>query len=133
MKGQINHDLLNIDNYKDYENLWRPYPIDDVLGLAYVIAKHGNSIQKIRGVSYEDSLTEAALGWSCLGRYSKEDNKILYTPKNKYVRDFIKRTVHGGRVLACKKKFVSKSFTDIVNVLKKFYAKDLEVSVLVDK
>ena len=53
MKVEINHDLINIGNYKDYENLWRPYLIDDVLGLAYVIAKHGNSIQKITGVSYK--------------------------------------------------------------------------------
>ena len=50
---------------------------DDVLGLAYVVAKHGNSIQKITGVSYGNSLTEAALGWSCLGRYLKEDIRIL--------------------------------------------------------
>ena len=47
VKGEINHDLINIANYKDYENLWRPYLKEDVLGLAYGIAKHGNSIQKI--------------------------------------------------------------------------------------
>ena len=117
MKGEINHELINIGNYKDYENSWRPYLIDDVIGLAYVIAKHGNSIQKITGVSYKNSLTEAALGWSCLGRYLKEVNKTLYTPKNKYVRSFSKQTVHGGRVLACNKKIVSKSFKDVVNVL----------------
>ena len=69
MKGEINNDLNNISNYKDYENLWRPFLIDDVLGLAHVLAKHGNSIQKITGVSYKNSLTEAAPGWSCLGRY----------------------------------------------------------------
>ena len=89
MRGEINHDLINVGNYKDYENLWRHYLIEDVLGLAYVLAKHGNSIQTITGVSYKNSLTEASLGWSCLGRYLKEDNKILYTPKIKYVRDFI--------------------------------------------
>ena len=49
MKSEINHDLVNIDNYKDCENLWRAYLIDDVLGLSYVVAKHGNSIQKSLG------------------------------------------------------------------------------------
>ena len=88
MKGEINHDLIKIGNYKDYEILWRPYLIGDVLGLAYVIAKHGNSIQIFTGVSYENSLTEAALGWSCLGRCLKEDNKVIYTPENEYVRNF---------------------------------------------
>ena len=133
MKGEIDHDLISISKYKDYENLWRPYLIDNVLGLAYVAAKHGNRIQKITGVSYKNSLTEAALGWSCLRRYLKEVNKILYTHKNEYVIDFIKKTVHGGRVLACNKEFVSNSFTDVVTVLEELYGKDLEISVLFDK
>ena len=76
-KAEINHDLIKIRIYKDYENLWRPYLIDDVVGLAYLIAKHGNSIQIITGVSYENSLSEAALGSSCLGRCLKEDNKVI--------------------------------------------------------
>ena len=133
MKREINHDLFNFANYKDYESLCRTYFIDDVLGLPFVIAKHGNSIQKITGVSYRNSLTEAAQGWFCLGKYLKEDNKILYTPKDKYVRGFFKQTVHGGRVLACNKKFVSKSFEDVVNIVEKFYGKDLEVSALFGK
>ena len=49
----MDHNLFKNGNYKDYENLWRPYLIDDVLGLAYDIAKHGNSIQKITGASYK--------------------------------------------------------------------------------
>ena len=55
MKVEIYHDLTNFGNYKDLENLWRPYLVVDVLGLAYVVAKHGSSIQKITGVSYKDS------------------------------------------------------------------------------
>ena len=133
MKVEINHDLINITIYKDYENLWRPYLIDDVLRLACVSAKQGNSFQKIIGVSYKNSLMEAALGGSCLVRSLKEDNRILYTPENKYVRDFIKKTVHGSRVLAFNKKIVSKLFKDVVNVLEKCYGEDLEVSVLFDK
>ena len=63
MKGEIDHDLISIGNYKDYENLWRPYLKDDVLALAYVPTKHGNSIHKITRVSYENSLPEAAVPW----------------------------------------------------------------------
>ena len=133
MKGEISRDLINIDKYKDYEDLWRPYLVDDVLGLACFIAKQGNSIQKITRVSFKNSLIEVFIGSSCLGRYLKEDNKILYTPKNKYVRDFIEKKVHGGRVLACNKKFVLKLFQDFVNVLEKFYGEDLENFVKFDK
>ena len=133
MEGEFDHDLIKISNYRDYEILGKPYLIDDVLGLANVKAKHSNSIQKITGVSCKNKLTEAALGCSCLGRYLKEDNKIFYTPKNIYNRNFIKQTVHGGRVLACNEEFVSKSFTDVVDVLEKFYGKDLKIAVLFEK
>ena len=126
-KVEISLDLTNIGTYKDFENLRGPYLIDDVLGLAYVIAKHGNSIQKITGVSYKKSLTEASLDGTCLVRYIKE-GKILYKPKNKYVSDFIQKTVHGARFLACNKRIVSNSFEDVVNSLEKFYGKDSEVS-----
>ena len=33
---------------------WRPHLVDDVLGLAYVVAEHFNEIQKITGVSLKN-------------------------------------------------------------------------------
>ena len=63
----------------------------------------------------------------------KEDSRIFYTPKNEYVRNFIKQTVHGGRVLAGNKNIVPTSFTDVGKVSEEFYGKDLKVSVLFDK
>ena len=133
MKGEIDHDVINIIIYKDYENSWEHYLIDVVVGLAFVVAKHGNHIQKITCVSsYKNSLTQVSLGGCCLGRYLKKDNKVLYTPRNKDVRHFIKRTVHDSGDSACNKNFESKSFQEVVNV-KRFYGKDLEHSVLFEK
>ena len=42
IKGEIDHNLITLSNYKEHEQLWKPYLIDDVLGLAAVVAKHGN-------------------------------------------------------------------------------------------
>ena len=30
MRVEINHDFIDIDNYKDYENIWRHCLLDDV-------------------------------------------------------------------------------------------------------
>ena len=46
--GEIDHNLIMFSNYKEHEKLWKPYLIDDVLGLAAVVAKHGNKIKKNR-------------------------------------------------------------------------------------
>ena len=66
LKGEIVHDFITLSNWK-HENQWKPYLIDDVLGLTYVISKLGNCVQKITGVSYKNSLRKSALAWSCLG------------------------------------------------------------------
>ena len=46
IKGEIDHNLITLSNYKEHENIWKPYLIDDISGLAAVVAKHGNKIQK---------------------------------------------------------------------------------------
>ena len=51
-KGEIDHNLITLSNYKEHEKLWKPYLIDDVLGLASAVAKHGIKIQRITGVSF---------------------------------------------------------------------------------
>ena len=61
VKKEIEHELITLSKYKKHENQWQPYLIDDALGLAYVISKHGNFFRKITGVSYKNSLTEASL------------------------------------------------------------------------
>ena len=106
------------------------YLLDYVLGLAAVVAKHGNKIQKITDVSFKKSLTESSLAWSTLGKYVKQSGKTFYTPRSKYVRDFIHKTIHGGRVVALNRKFVSTSFNQIVNILKNYFGKEHEISKL---
>ena len=133
MKGETAHDLITLSNYKEHEKLRKPYLIDDMLGLAHVVSKHGNSIEKVTGVSYENSFTESSLGWACLGRYLKEDNKTIYTTKNKHVRSFIRKTVRRGRVICLNRKFVSSSFHKIVDILAKYYVSSLEISDLFEK
>ena len=40
LKGETARDSITLSNYKKLENQWKPYLIDGVLGLAYVISKH---------------------------------------------------------------------------------------------
>ena len=53
-------------------------------------------MQKMSGFGIKDCLTEASLGWKCFGTYNKD--REFYTFNDKYVRDFIRKSIKGGRV-----------------------------------
>ena len=63
----------------------------------------------------------------------KQSEKTYYTPKNKHVRDFVRKTVHGGRVAALNRKFVLNSFIQIVNILKEHFGKEHEISTIFER
>ena len=50
------------------------------------------------GFGKRDCLTEASLGWECFGRNINDVE--FYTFNDKYVRDFIHKSIKGGRVAA---------------------------------
>ena len=128
LKGEFAHELITLSKYKEHESLWKTYLVADVLGLAYVVSKHGNAVRKITGVSYKNSLRESLIAWSCLGRHIKDSNKKFYTPKNTFVRDFIQKTVHGGRVICLNRNFVSSSLDETVKIPGRYYGFNLETS-----
>ena len=126
LKREIAHDSITLSNYGKLESLWKVYLIDDVLGLDYVIRKHENAIQKLTGVAYKNSFTESSLAWSCLGRYLKDLNKNFHTLQNKYVRVFLGKTVHVGRLICLYRKFVSSSFDKVFEILGIYYGFNLK-------
>ena len=65
LKGKITHGLITLSQYKQHETVCELHLFDDVLGLIYVISKHGNAIQKTTSVSYRNSSTEPSLAWVC--------------------------------------------------------------------
>ena len=68
LKTEMEHSDITLSNYIEKERFWKPYLINDVLGLGMLIAKHANKIQKITGVSFKTSLTQSSLSWSTLGK-----------------------------------------------------------------
>ena len=62
----------------------------------------------------------------------KESVNTICTPKIEYVRDFIHKTVHGGRVVALNRNFVSSSFNQRVNVLRNYFGEEHEILTLVE-
>ena len=89
-------------------------------------------MQKMTGFGNKDCLTEASLGWKCFGTYNK--NREFYTFNDKYVRDFIRKSIKGGRVAALNRYFESNQCEEILNTTKKrLKIDDNEISNIIDK
>ena len=61
LQTEMEHSDITLSNYIEKERFWKPYLINDVLGLGMLVAKHANKIQKITGVSFKTSLTQSSL------------------------------------------------------------------------
>ena len=117
LKGEIEHSIININNFVELRHIWEPYLISDVLCLAFIYARHSMEMQKMSGFGIKDCLTEASLGWKCFGKYNK--NKEFYTFSDNYVRSFIRNSIKRGRCGAFKRYFESNQFDGIMSTIKK--------------
>ena len=98
LEGEIEHSVINKSNFAGLRHIWEPYLKFDVLCLAFIHARHSMEMQIMSGFGIKDCLTEASLGWKCCGTYNKK--REFYTFNDKYVGDFIRKSIKGGRVAA---------------------------------
>ena len=132
LKGEIDHSNINKNNFVELRHIWEPYLISDVFCLAFLYARHSMEMQKMTGFGIKDCLTEASLGWKCFGTYNKD--REFYTFIDKYVRDFIRKSIKVGRVGAFIRYFESKQCEEILNTIKKHLKiNDNEISNIIDK
>ena len=132
LKGEMNHSVINKNNFVELRHIWEPYLISDVLCLAFIYARHSMEMQKMSGFGIKDCLTEASLGWKCFGTYNKD--REFYTFNDKYVRNFIRKSIKGRRCGAFNRYFESNQFDEIMSTIKKHLKiKDNEISDIIDK
>ena len=76
--------------------------------------------------------TSSSLCWKCFGLYNKD--REFYTYKNKYVRDYISRSIRDGRVRAYNRFFESEQFEGkLITIIKHLNIYDYEISIVIDK
>ena len=132
LKGEIEHSVINQNNFAELKHFWEPYLKLDVLCLASIYARHSIEMQKMSGFGIKDCLTETSLGWKCFGTYNKD--REFYTFNYKYVRDFIRKSIKGGTVAALNKYFESEQCEEILNTIKKHSKiNDNEISNIINK
>ena len=116
LKGEMEDSVVKKSIFAESGHIWEPYLKLDVLCLAFVYCRHSMEMQKMSGFGVKDCLSEAILGWKCFGRYNKD--REFYTFNDKYVRDFIRKSIKGGRCGVYNRYFKSNQCEEILNTIK---------------
>ena len=119
LKTEMNHDDLDGDNYKDKKDIWLPYVKNDVLCTAYSYARYIKAMEEVTGFSMKDCLSLPGLGWKYFNSLRTEEDELMYTYNDKYMRWFVRQSIKGGRVCAFNQYYKSKHCDHILKVINK--------------
>ena len=81
--------------------------------MALKYGRHSMEMQHMCEFGIKNCLTEASLGWKCVGKYNK--NRDIYTFNDKFVRDFLRKSIKQGKLSAFKRYFGSNQCEEIPN------------------
>ena len=83
LKTEMNHDVIDGDNYKDEKDIWLPYVKNDVLCTAYSYARYIKAMEGITGFSMKDCLSLPGLGWKNFNSLRTDEDEPIYTYNDK--------------------------------------------------
>ena len=117
-KTELEHTGITKDNYREKQLEWEPYLRRDISALTCCVIKYNNTMRNLVGENMTQNLTSSTLTFNGWLRDLKQENILLHSHTNKYVRSYIRRAVKGGRVSANIRKFESDKILIITKILR---------------
>ena len=119
----MNHDEVDVNNYRDKINDWLPYVKNDVLCTPFNYARYIKAINEITEFSMKDCLSLPGLSWKYFNLLRTEEDEPIYTYNDKYMRWFVRQSIKGGRVCAFNQYYKPEHCDDTLKVINKELAK----------
>ena len=119
LKTEMDHDEVDGNNYKYKINEWLPYVKNDVLCTAFSNARYIKAMEEITGFSMKDCLSLSGLGLNYFISLRREEDELINTYNDRYMRWFVRQAAYGGRVCSFNQYYKSKSSDDILKFISK--------------
>ena len=74
-------------------------------------------MEEITRLSVKDCLSAPGLGWKRSNSLSTEEDEMIYTYNDKYMRWFVRQSTNAGRVCAFNQYYKSKISVDVLKIL----------------
>ena len=119
LKSEMNHDEVDVNNYKDKQSEWLPSVKNDVICTNFCYARYIKAMEELTGLSKKDCLSLPGLGWKDFNSLRTEEDEAIYTNNDKYMRWFVRQSINGGRVCAFNQSYKSEHCDDILKIINK--------------
>ena len=114
--AELSHDDITKDNFLNLKDQWEPYLIKDVLSLGCCVLKYNKQMVERVGENMQSNVSAPSLCFKGWYKDLEKQGISLYSHVDKFTREFIRRSVKGGRVSANIRKFESDKYNNIIKI-----------------
>ena len=99
-KTEMNHDEMDEKSWRGEKDEWVDYVKNDVLCTAFSYARSSKAMEEITEISMKDCVSIPGLAWKYYNRLRTEEDELIYTYNDKYMRYFVRQCIKGEHVCA---------------------------------
>ena len=119
LKKELEHDEINEDTWEEKENEWLPYAKNDVLSTAFCYARYTMGMEELTEFGTKNSLTLPSLANKNFNSSRDENDELIYTYTDPFMRNFVRKAIKGGRCNAFNQHYKSEISDEVFNIISK--------------
>ena len=119
LKKELEHDEIYEDTWEEKENEWLPYVKDDVLSTAFCYARYTMGMEELTRFGMKNSLTLTSLANNSFNSLRDENDEPIYTYTDPFMRNFVRKSIWGGRCNAFNQQYKSEISDEVFNIISK--------------
>ena len=119
LKKELEHDEIFEDTWEARENEWLPYVKNDVLSTAFCYARYTMGMEELTEFGMKNSLTLPSLANKYFNCLRDENDELIYTYTDLFMRNFVRKAIKGGRCNAFNQHYKSEISDEVFNIVSK--------------
>ena len=119
LKQELEHDEIYEETWKAKENEWLPFVKNDVLSTAFCYARYTKGKEEITNFEMKNSLTLPSLANNYFNSLRDENEELVYTYTDPFMRTFVRQSINGGKCNAFNQQYNSEILDEVLNRFQK--------------
>ena len=116
----MDHDEIYEYTWAEKANECLPYSKNDVLSTAFYYAKYTIGMEELTSFGMKKSLTLPSLANKYLNSLRDEDDELIYTYTDPFMRNFVRKAYKSGRCNAFNQHFKSEISDEVSNIISEY-------------